>query len=252
MPKQGDGAPTPEKPGNKAETVAESARQMALLIDRLPDEIVASFKSNDARQRKAALETRATEIALGMARVIGWVERRRTIEAANLVRARADVVLSTAIACAEQEIPEFAGGSKPKAPIEGGPSAGALQTASLFVTASLVANSLREWANDMEAEDARRQQWVASGPAGQSLHMPAVDDEDVRILRALFKYAPRLLTQDQIEAESRVSRKTVSPRIRGLVQAGWAAQPKGKKSGTTITQVGRNLLAQIDGTKTTQ
>jgi hypothetical protein len=82
-----------------------------------------------------------------------------------------------------------------------------------------------------------------------------VDDEDVRILRSLAKAAPLRLTQDQIEAESGVSRRTIYARMPSLLAASLVAQPKGPKSGTTITPAGIDLLKKLHeggGAKLTQ
>jgi predicted transcriptional regulator len=81
---------------------------------------------------------------------------------------------------------------------------------------------------------------------------PAVDEEDERILRALAAKRPRLQTQDQIEIESNVSRRTISERMKSLLKEGLADRPKGPKSGTTITERGLNLLKQIDAAKVAQ
>jgi hypothetical protein len=89
-------------------------------------------------------------------------------------------------------------------------------------------------------------------PAEPPGSIPAVDEEDVRILRALEKRAPVLLTQDEIEAESRVSRRTISNRIPRLLSEGLVVQPKGTKSGTTISHSGRQLLNRIDGANPAQ
>ena len=75
---------------------------------------------------------------------------------------------------------------------------------------------------------------------------PALAEEDKRILRALAAKRPRLQTQDQIEIESRVSRRTICERMKSLLKAGLAVRPKGPKSGTTITERELNLLKQID------
>jgi predicted transcriptional regulator len=88
--------------------------------------------------------------------------------------------------------------------------------------------------------------------AKDSKEIPAVDHEDVVILRALAKQPLQLLTQDQIEAASNVSRKTISTRIKSMLATGLVIQPKGPKSGTTITPDGKKVLAQIDGPKNTQ
>jgi hypothetical protein len=81
---------------------------------------------------------------------------------------------------------------------------------------------------------------------------PSVDDEDERILRTLAAHAPRRLTQDQIEANSGVSRRTISPRIQQLLADGLVSQPKGPNRGTTITEKGWAVLKQIDAAKRAQ
>jgi DNA-binding transcriptional ArsR family regulator len=75
---------------------------------------------------------------------------------------------------------------------------------------------------------------------------PALDDEDVRILRALAEQRPTLQTPDQIETGSRVSHRTISARLQSLRKDGLVQQPKGPKSGTAITKDGLNLLKKID------
>jgi hypothetical protein len=81
---------------------------------------------------------------------------------------------------------------------------------------------------------------------------PAVDLEDLRILRAMLKRKPHLLTQDEICAESNVSRHTISARIKHLLRDGLAHQPKGPKSWTMITKAGQHILAQVDAPKLAQ
>jgi DNA-binding MarR family transcriptional regulator len=75
-----------------------------------------------------------------------------------------------------------------------------------------------------------------------------VDEETARIIEALAENAPMLLTQEAIEHEARVARRTVSARLPKLLDAGWVEQPNGPKSGTTITDAGKTLLAQIEDT----
>src|SRR5262249_8133917 len=60
---------------------------------------------------------------------------------------------------------------------------------------------------------------------GSSAHLDglAVDEEDRQILRALAKRHPNLLTQDDIEVESKVSRRTISERMPALLRDGLAA-----------------------------
>jgi hypothetical protein len=91
--------------------------------------------------------------------------------------------------------------------------------------------------------------WCEGPNVTRSQHespIPAVDEEDLRILQCVANAAPRLLSQDEIEAESRISRRTISKRLRGLLESGLVRQPKGPKSGTTITPDGQTLLAKLN------
>jgi hypothetical protein len=83
---------------------------------------------------------------------------------------------------------------------------------------------------------------------------PTVDDEDENILRTLKKAHPRRLTQDQIEARShpRLSRRTVSDRMKCLLRDGLVTYPNGPKKGATITKAGLSLLRGLDGAKPAQ
>lgn len=137
----------------ETDTVAGQARQMAVRINRLADDVVASFVDTDADQRVSRLHRIANQIALGMLPVINWIERRRPPEAADLVRSRLVLVLDEVVACPRYDIPEYAGGKKNRR--GGPPSDGAKRTASLFVTANAFAVSLEAWANDIEAEQVR-------------------------------------------------------------------------------------------------
>jgi hypothetical protein len=84
---------------------------MAERIDRLGEEVVASFQSDRADERMERLQGVATEIRVGMLPVVGWIERRRPAGAAELVKRRMDLVLDEAVRCAGLEIPEYAGGT---------------------------------------------------------------------------------------------------------------------------------------------
>ena len=91
-------------------------------------------------------------------------------------------------------------------------------------------------------------------PAERNQGMPAVDDEDLAILRAMAKRYPLLLTHAHIEGASaspRVSRQTVAQRMPRLIQEGLAGRPKGPKQGATITAAGREVLAAIEASRAT-
>jgi hypothetical protein len=75
---------------------------------------------------------------------------------------------------------------------------------------------------------------------------PALDKEDVEILRALAKQPRLLLTLVEIESYCQVSLKTISERVRALIAQGLVNRPKGPKRGTQITPVGLKVIGEID------
>src|SRR5262249_44631723 len=75
--------------------------------------------------------------------------------------------------------------------------------------------------------------------------LPAVDEEDILILTALAKGRPRLLMLYDIEAEARLSRKTVSKRLKTMADAALIDWPRGPRGGVTITAAGLELLARV-------
>jgi hypothetical protein len=79
----------------------------------------------------------------------------------------------------------------------------------------------------------------------------ALDDEDVNILNALKRNAPRLLSQEQIEGHSGVGRKTISKRLKALEAHGLISR-RGKKGGCTITQKGIDTMTKLPSAKNTQ
>jgi hypothetical protein len=80
---------------------------------------------------------------------------------------------------------------------------------------------------------------------------PSIDKEDESILRALAAEAPRLLTQDDIEAGTRpkVSRRTISKRIKPLLDAVFIVRPRGVKGGITLAPAGKAILERLDRAK---
>ncbi len=124
---------------------------MADRIRGLGKEVVASFQSDQADQRTRRLQHVGSEILTGMLPVIGWLERRRPAETANLVKGRLWSVLHEAVQCAGLDIPEYAGGKIARS--TGEPSPGASRTATLNLAATMLAANLMDWADDIEAED---------------------------------------------------------------------------------------------------
>jgi len=69
---------------------------------------------------------------------------------------------------------------------------------------------------------------------------PSLNRNEARILRCLRDHAPKLMTQEEIEAETRISVRTIGPclaRLRGL---GFAHQPRGDRQGHTVTPAGKS------------
>lgn len=87
-----------------------------------------------------------------MLAVIGWIERRRSAETAELVKHRTFHALREAAECVRTGIPEYVGGTIAGTP--GGPSEGARRTAELALFARALAKSLDDWAVEIEADHA--------------------------------------------------------------------------------------------------
>lgn len=134
--------------------IAARAREMADRVQRLPKEVVASFALPDAKARASRLQQLGAEILVGLRPVVSWIERRRHPDSAQLVVQRLFDVANEAESCAGSEIPEYVGGKVSRA--TGQPSDGATRTAALAVMTLALADHLREWATDIEAEDASR------------------------------------------------------------------------------------------------
>ena len=148
--------------------IAAVARRMADCIERLPDDVVASFESTDAAERVSRLKRITNEILLGMAPVVNWSERRRAADTAALLKDRLYYALEEAITCSSCNIPEYSGGAICKTNDQASDGAG--RTATLMVFAKLMANSLRGWADDIEFEDTQRS--AAAGDREDNAAMP--------------------------------------------------------------------------------
>jgi hypothetical protein len=129
---------------------------MADRITRLHLDVDESFLIADSAKRVEKLQSLGLEIIHELFPVFSWIERRRSIEAANLVRARIDIVLTAAVKAAAT------GGPKPSigrtvTQAMGSLSAGVKQAAEVLVASRIVAAYLVDWANDIEAEDRQRE-----------------------------------------------------------------------------------------------
>jgi hypothetical protein len=133
--------------------ISARAREVAKRVRQLPDEVVASFTVPDARARAMRLGQTGTEIQVGVVPVLNWLERHRSPQDAASVFARLRLAADEAIACAQSEIPEYTGGKN--TPPAGHLSTGAQRTAMLLVVTRLVAASLCEWAEEIDAEASR-------------------------------------------------------------------------------------------------
>ncbi|MCE9553406.1 MAG: hypothetical protein K8T91_08525 [Planctomycetes bacterium] len=133
---------------------ATAARHVASRLEGLLEEVRQSFTLTETEQRVARLKESTVTIQLDALPVIDWLERHRPSEKAVEVRQRLLFLLDEAVACVEMDIPEFAGGAISVSSEQ--PSVGAIKSLKMNVTASVMANSLREWADDIEIEDAQR------------------------------------------------------------------------------------------------
>jgi hypothetical protein len=167
---------------------------MAERIGHLPDDLVASFAITDFHQRVSKLQQIGAALSLEMLPVVSWLERRRPADKAEFVKRRLFDSLQEAAQCAQLEIPEYVGGVITRQIGDQAPSAGALRAMKMVVTATALAATLREWADEIEAEDKQR---PLSSPATAAVLI----GEDVTILRVLSK-AGRALRFSEICRES--------------------------------------------------
>jgi hypothetical protein len=82
--------------------------------------------------------------------------------------------------------------------------------------------------------------------AAEQSPFPPITTEDELILQALSRWHPRLTGQHDLDAESEVSRKTISKRLPKLLDAGLIVQPDGLRKGVAISARGLALLKQLD------
>lgn len=136
----------------KNETVADRTRSIADRVEAMPDEVVKSFKIVDPLTRQRAIQEICQRISFDFLPVLSWIERRRTVEAANMMRNRVFTVLEIAFQCSGMDIPEYADGVISRVNGADG-SEGIHKNASNVVTAIMTAALLRDWATDMEAAE---------------------------------------------------------------------------------------------------
>ena len=83
---------------------------------------------------------------------------------------------------------------------------------------------------------------VAYGDRPHSTGAAALDAEAITVLRELLQQRPRLVTTYELEASTRLTRKTIGARLARLIELGFAARPNGKRGGATITAEGMRVL----------
>src|SRR6516164_3333855 len=91
------GNPHKEKAKQDSETIADRARSIAERIDKIGEEIVASFAFTDPNKRMERLRQIQREVSFGMLPVNSWLEMRRPRGTAELVRDRVEYVLREAV-----------------------------------------------------------------------------------------------------------------------------------------------------------
>jgi hypothetical protein len=122
--------------GDRAQAiVADRARRLAERIGHLfQRDVRATFSLNDPNRRRQVLQDVANEISADMLPVVSWLERRRPPHAAHMLKSRLYLVLDGAVRCAQLGHPDSEG-------------------AQLLVVAMAFGEDLRQWADDIEAED---------------------------------------------------------------------------------------------------
>jgi len=138
------------------ETVFSRARRMAELVKQLPDKLVRAFSVDDPGERVDQLRCEINELSAGMLSVIGWLERHRHPGTAGQLGRRLFSVTDSCLRCATLEIPEFSGGVRnmPKAT----PSEGLVQAGNFKAASMILADSVRGWAETIEAEEPSQRQ----------------------------------------------------------------------------------------------
>ncbi len=211
-------------------SVADRARRAAKNID-----LIANAATGDqpvCLQLERPLQL-VDAIDYDMLYVLDWVERRRGADTSAALRARLVAVLS-ALDKAPEKTPE--GGI----------------ILDLLSRARQLAWSLRNWAEDIGAEDA-----PLSGVDHQLSDPSAVDcealtAEQVAVLCALLASYPSTVLQVNLEETElktlsgdslRLSRRTIGSCLKELRDRGLADRPKGARKGDAITEAGRKLLA---------
>ncbi len=146
--------------------ISAGAREVANRVQQLPDEVIASFTVPDARARALRLRQIGTELLIDAVPLLNRLERHRSPQDAALAFSRLRHVTDEAVACAQSEIPEYVGGRI--TPPVGEPSKGTERTATLLVVTRLLAASLSEWADQIDAEAGRTSPHVRTTVIGST------------------------------------------------------------------------------------
>lgn len=145
----------PERVGRER-LISAQVREIARLVQQLPDEVVASFAASDPQARISRLEELTTKICFGAAPFFNWLERHRDLQTAKENISRIYNATDEAVKCAGHEIPEYAGGKITPRPGCPAPSPGAERTAILKAQTHFLAPMLFEWADEIDADTASK------------------------------------------------------------------------------------------------
>ena len=104
---------------------------------------------------------------------------------------------------------------------------------------------LRDACEAIIAAEAPRATDVGAADDATDHELPALTSEDAKIIRALLSAAPMLMTQEEIEDKTHVSRRCVGDRLKGLRAAGYTHRPKGKKGGEGLTERGERAAKSL-------
>jgi len=177
-------------------TLADQTRLIAERIGNLGEEVRSAFQLLGIEERLAHLKHVEAEILAGMLGVTGWLERHQPA-AADLARRRMKLVLDESVGCAGMDIPELTGGMGVQLP--GQLTPGMKRTSTLMVTATAFADSLREWADLIEAEEKEQNRHKA--PSEAEVLVPRVELLPERLVALIRdKQKPITLTQKKLIA----------------------------------------------------
>lgn len=246
--------------------VVRLAVEQAESIKQLPRQIKASFSTGaPAEERTKSIGSACIEIQFELGPVTNYIERNEPHLYQNHLR-RLLSILDRAEKCAAYDIPEY---SNPSIRVKRA-SPGASATADLFVTATKFAESLCEWAEELEAAVRERTSEPVGagtrggkGKRGRLGRKPDTDSEandaDLPLREAHIECMEAMRLLKATKAEKREKAERIARKARGpsahagqvkelladLTRWGLADSRTGRGGGSWLTPDGRKRLSEV-------